>query len=147
MTQVAAVLAVLQGDTTLTDAATGGIHDWEDSLGLSRRNTPSAFVTATGVIKPCIVVRSVDEIPDGMLADDAAQMVSVREMVQLWFYQDRGFDVIDTMKSRAYTLLHAKRLTGTHHVTWQGDRRIPRDVELDANGTRSDYLIRLIRTG
>lgn len=141
MSALAAIKAILEADATLLATATGGVWDWDEAgrQGLSRTTTPAAF-DADGIIKPCVLLRARAEVPDYMLADDANQYVSVRQVIEAWLYQDAGYATIGTMKLRIYRLLHAQRLVGTFQVLWQGDAQPSRDLQLDASVERSDYL-------
>jgi len=143
MSALSAAKAILEADTTLLATATGGIFDYNETgrQGLSRTITPTAF-DSNGIIKSCILLKLRDAVPDGQLADDASQTVSLREMLEAWFYQDTGFDKIETMRDRVYVKLQAVQLTGTYGCWWAGDVRGARDTELDASVERSDYLVR-----
>lgn len=146
MSALAAAKAILEADATLLATATGGVWDYNETgrLGLNRELTPSAF--ADGIIKPTILLKSRSINPDYILADDANQYVSTREMLEAWLYQDTGYSAIDTMKQRIHVLLHAKQLSGTFSCRWDGDLRPPRDTDLDANVDRVDYEIRSKRS-
>ena len=142
MSALSAAKAILEADATLLATATGGIFDYTETgrQGLSRTITPTAF-DSNGIIKPCVLLKLRDAIPDGQLADDASQYVSVRQILEAWFYADSSFAAIETMRDRVFTLLHGKQLTGTFVVRWAGDVRGQRDIELDAFLERSDYLV------
>lgn len=141
MTTQTAIKAILAADSTLLATATGGVWDITATgrLGINRTSTPSAFDTY-GIIKPCVLVRMRSATPDYILADDANQYTSVREMIECWLYESDGIANIDIMKLRIYALLHAKQLAGTFAVRWQGDTSIMRDITRDVNILRSDYL-------
>jgi hypothetical protein len=142
MSALSAAKAILEADVTLLAAATGGIFDFDETgrLGLSRTTTPTAF-DATGIIKPCVLLKLRSSTPDFQLADDPTQYVSVREMLEAWFFSDNSYAAIETMRNRTYILLHGKQLAGTFVVRWAGDVRIPiRDMDLDSFVERSDYL-------
>lgn len=141
MTTLSAAFAILSADTTLLALATGGVWDINTAGadGIGRTNTPSAFDSALN-IKPCVLVKLRSTTPDYVLADDASQYVTAKEMIEVWLYQFRGIDQIDSMKLRIFALLHAKQLAGTFQVRWQFDTQPLRDVDLDAFVLRSDYL-------
>lgn len=150
MSILAAVKTLLEADATLLAAATGGIYDYgetgRDGISRTAAATSAAF-DSYGVIKPCILLKSRSETPDGMLADDAERMVSLREVIEAWFYEDSGYSNIDTMRARVYRLLHAAQVSGSVVVYWQGDSRFGvRDPDLDANVLRSEYSARVVRT-
>lgn len=142
------VKAILEADATLLATATGGVWDYDETgrMGLSRTITPAAFDSGKR-IKPCVLLKTRERVPDGELVEDANQLASYRQMLEVWLYEDTGYTNIDTMADRVYALLHGKQLTGTFHVVWTGDYRPgQRDLDLDANLQRSDYLIRATRS-
>jgi hypothetical protein len=144
---LSAAKAILEADATLLAMATGGVWDYDETgrLGLSRELTPGAF-DANGIIKPCVLVKSRSITPDYLLADDANQYVSAREMLECWLYEDTGYANIATMKSRLHILLHATQLNGTFSCRWAGDIQPPRDTDLDASVERVEFEIRSYRS-
>jgi hypothetical protein len=141
MSVLSAAKAILEADGTLLASATGGIWDYDETgrLGINRTTTPTAF-DSNGILKPCLLLKLRSSEPDGILADDANQYTSVREMIEVWFYEEGGYTNIETMRDRVHALLHAQQLTGTFQILWQGDLRNQRDIEIDANLERSEYL-------
>lgn len=140
--RVAAIKAVLEADATLLATATGGIFDWDETgrQGLSRTATPGAF-DSNQVIKPTVLVKLRSAVPDGQLADDASQYVSLREVIEIWLYADNSYSAIETMRDRVYVLLHGKQIDGSFVVRWVGDVRPGiRELDLDAFVERSDYM-------
>lgn len=149
MTVVGAAKTILEADTaTLVAAATGGIFDLDEAgrLGLNRTTTPG-IVDSNGILKPCVLLKSRSAVSDGILADDADQSHSLIEMLEVWFYEDDGYTVIDAMRDRVYTLLHAVQLTSTFICYWSGDIKQQRDEALDASMERSEFMVRRIRAG
>lgn len=147
MTVLANIKAILDADATLLVTATGGIWDFEETgrLGINRTTTAAAF-DANEIIKPCVLVKLRSEVPDLVLVDDASQYRSVIATYELWFYEDDGSALIDTMIARCYTLLHAVQVSGTFIVYWMGDAMLVRDDIIDANVNRSDYLATVRRS-
>ena len=148
MSTQSAIKARLEADATLVATATGGIYDFDETgrLGINRGNTPAAFDATTGVIKPTVLVRLRSRNPDFVLQDDTSQYQSVRDMVELWFYQDSGYTTIETMRDRCFALLHATQVTGAFAVRWAGDIRGQYDFELNASVERSDYQVNTRRS-
>ena len=146
MTTLSAAKALLEADATLLALATGGVWDWNETgrMGINRTNTAAAF-TSTGIIKPCILLKLRSSVPFGDIADDSAQVISLREMLEIWLYADNTFTAIESMRARVFTLLHGKQLTGTFVCRWAQDVYAQRDVEMDAFVERSDYAIILKR--
>ena len=148
MSILSTVKAILEADATLLATATGGVWDYDETgrMGLSRTATPAAFDSDLR-IKPCVLLKTRERVPDGALVDDAVQLISYRQILEVWLYEDMGYAHMDTMADRIYALLHGKRLSGTFHAAWAGEYRSgQRDLDLDANLERSDYLIRATRS-
>lgn len=141
MTALSAIKTVLEADATLLATATGGVWDYDetDRQGINRTTAPAAF-DANKVIKPCVLLVLRSATPDRALEDYDRQVASVREVVEVWLYQDKGYTAIETMGLRIYALLHLKTLPGTFQVSWQGFIRAGRDIGIDANLERNDYL-------
>lgn len=143
MSTVSAAKVILEADSTLLATATGGIYDFDETgrLGINRTNaaTSGAF-DSNKIIKPCVLLNLRSSNPDYMLADDANQYVSVREMVEIWLFENNGYSNIETMRLRIYALLHTKQLSGTFTIRWAGDFQRMHDMNLDANVLRCDYL-------
>lgn len=148
MSILSAAKALLEADSTLLSAATGGVFDFDETgrMGINRTANAAAF-TSVGIIKPCVLLKLRSSIPDYMLADDSNQYVSLRETIEAWFYQDGGFSSIETMRNRVYVLFHSKQFGGAWQCLWAGDVRFSvRDTDLDAFVERSDYTVRAKRS-
>jgi hypothetical protein len=148
MSALSAAKAILEADATLLATATGGVWDFDETkrLGLSRTTTPAAF--NNGIIKPAVLLKLRSDTPDNILADDANQYQSTREMLEVWLYEDAGFTAIATMSARVRVLLHAKQLAGTFMCYWAGSFRPGiRDDDLDANVERSDFVVHTKKSG
>lgn len=143
MTTLATLKTVLEADATLLATATGGVWSFDETgrLGLNRSNAAAAAAFTSGIIKPCVFLRAVTDTPFGDIADDAAQVVSMREVVSVMFYQDGGFTTIETMMARVFTLLHGKQFTGTFVCRHALDSGQLYDTDLDASVRRSDYAV------
>jgi hypothetical protein len=144
---VSIIKAILEADATLLATASGGIYDLDETkrMGLNRTNVAAAF-TDQGVIKPCLLVKGRKRAPDGGPNDPISQEATTRQVVELWFYQSDGYGSIETMKNRAYALLHEKQANGVFAIRWVGDIGQARDEDLEANVDRSDYEVRALRT-
>jgi hypothetical protein len=142
------IKAVLEADATLLALATGGVWSFDEtgSEGINRTLTPAAF-DANGILKPCVLVSARDANPGFNIADDSGQYMDVRQVVECYLFQFGGYATIESMAARCYVLLHAKMISGAGRVDWAGDRRLGRDLDLDGNVTRVDYLCVYIRSG
>lgn len=144
------IKAALAADTTLMAYLTGGI--WTPAtagrLGISRINTPSAYDSTTGLMKPCLLIKADAGAPDNGVMDDSTAHLSVRDVVRLWFYADgdAGYATIRNARARAYALLHGKALTGLYGLRWFGEVLEGHDPTLEnACFERDDYECRRIK--
>ncbi len=140
---------LLEADTgNLVLLATGGIWDWDETgrLGINRSNTltATAFDATTKIIKPCLLLKLRSSVPFGGLADDPAQIVSARDMLEVWAYQHSGYATIKSMLTRVYTLLQGKQLGG-FACRWAMDIQPTRDTDMDASVERADYAVVYLR--
>lgn len=137
---------LLEADATLLALATGGIWDWDETgrMGINRSNATTAAAFTSGIIKPCLLLKLRSSVPFGEIADDPAQLVSARDMLEVWAYQDGGYSTIKSMLARVYTLLQGKQLGG-FACRWAMDIQPTRDIEMDANVERADYAVVYLR--
>lgn len=133
--------AILEADATLLALATGGIYDWDETgrMGINRTNTPTAFTS--GIIKPCLLLKLASSVPFGGIADDPNKIVSVREMLEAWGYQDSGYATIKSMLDRVYTLLQGELLGGFACHFAQKVQPPGRDIEMDASVEYDRYAV------
>lgn len=137
--------AILEADTgafNLVALAEGGIWDWNETgrMGINRTNTLTAVAFSGGILQPCLLLKLRSGVPFGGIADDEATIVSARDMLEVWAYQDNSFLRIKPMLDRVYTLLQGKQLGG-FSCRWAMNIQPTRDTELDAFVERSDYAV------
>jgi len=139
---LSAAKALLEADATLLATATGGMWDFDETgrLGINRTTTPAAF-DANEILKPCVLLKLRSSEPNPLLQDEGARYSGVREMLEVWFYEDDGYSNIETIRDRVFSLLHAVQLSGTFMCLWAGDVRGPRDSDLNASVERSTYQV------
>ncbi len=139
--------AIWQGDATLLALATGGVWDWDATgrQGINRSNTLTAAAFNSGIIKPCLLFKLRSSVAFGGIADDPAQVVSARDMLEVWGYQHSGYATIKSMLARVYTLLQGKQLGG-FSCRWAMDLQPLRDTEMDASVERADYAVVYLRS-
>lgn len=124
------VKALLAADATFAAAATGGVYDRRD---INRTQTPAAYNSTTGELKPCaVVVMSTS-------AEIAHREVNGFEQTFffIYYYAPEGNDyaAIATMQARARALLHNQTLTIT-------DGRVHDKVEfVDSPGDLYDDVL------
>lgn len=147
MSSLSAAKTLLEADATLIALATGGVWDWDETgrMGINRSNTLTSAAFTNGIIKPCLLLKLRSSVPFGDIADDAAQVVSARDMLEVWAYQDAGYSTITSMLNRVYTLLQGKQVGG-FSCRWQFKAQPPRDIEMDANVERDDYAVVYLRS-
>jgi hypothetical protein len=152
MTIVDDIVTLLEADNGVGGVATlltGGIYTYNETgrLGISRKGTPGAYNTTTGIMKPCCVVKARGQNHDNGIWDDPAQSVSYRQVIELWFYDDgsAGFTAITSARNRAFTVIHGKMIGSSKLIArWAGHPiEDARDQELDyAAMMRADYDVR-----
>ncbi len=100
------IAALLAGDTALRALLSGGVYasGTVGRLGITRKTTPDAF-DADGYLKPCALVRQRALTPDGAVRDQIEQVLSAAQIVEVWLYQDTGYDAIDDAGIRVFALL------------------------------------------
>jgi hypothetical protein len=120
--------------------ATGGVHDAE-SLG--RNNLELDDITdGSPVVKPALFIRWSTEAPY------SSSVLKARSVfVELYFFQDQGYDVTVQMRHRAFELLHQQRVSFDdpegdylYAFRWAGDLTNMDDESLQgASMERSRY--------
>lgn len=117
------------GSTTLMAILTGGVHvsGTVGPLGITRETTPSAF-DANGWLKPCALVKQAGNIPTFDVQDHDSQLVSARQRVEIWLYQDRGYTAIDAAYALIYALFQGKPVGDTFEAVLVNDIDRQRDM-------------------
>lgn len=141
-TTLASAKTLLEADGTLTALATGGIYDWDETgrMGINRSNSATSAAFTSGIIKPCLLLKLRTSVPFGGIADDPGQIVTARDMLEVWAYQDNAYSTIKSMLARVYVLLQGKQVGG-FVCRWAMSVEPPRDIEMDANLQRDDYSV------
>lgn len=108
-------------DATLVATLTGGIYKRE-SVGMEgiTRGTQAAF-DANGYLLPCALVKQAPHVPDGQIYDEAAQIDSARQRIEIWLYEDRGYTAIDSAKARLKVLFKGHKFSNAAPILWLGD--------------------------
>jgi hypothetical protein len=140
------IKAVLAADGTFAGLMTGGIYAYEDTglLGFSRDSIPAAF-DSNGRVKPSCVVKVRAAIPDSQIRDEDAQLMSYRQVVEIWLYEALGYDTILAATVRAFALLHGKRIA-SRKLLWAGDLPTFFDEGMGFNSGRTDFQANGVRT-
>jgi hypothetical protein len=111
-----AVAALLLADTSLMATLTGGMFKsgTVGPAGITRETASAAFDT-NGYLKPCALVRQRGNIPDNVMRDEIAQVVSATQVVEVYVYADAtaDFSVVNTALGRIAQLLEGRAFTGS----------------------------------
>lgn len=115
------IKTLLDADVTLTALLTGGIYTNTtiSEIAVNRHTSPSAFQPGNlSFLRPLLIINQRVERPMGGLADSDTSYQSTYQIVELWYYNDRGagYATLDSAASRVYTLLNGERLTGAFDV-------------------------------
>lgn len=138
---------ILEADSTLLALATGGIYDFDETgrMGIGRNNAATSAAFVGGIIQPCLLLKLSSSVPFGDIADDSLKLVSVRDMLEVWGYQDNGYSIIKAMLDRSYTLLQGEQLGGAACRFAQKVQPALRDKEMDANVEYDRYAVVTIK--
>jgi hypothetical protein len=141
------IKALLAADGTLGATLTGGVYAYSADtrrLGITRDMSPSPFDPSTGFLRPCALVKARDQIPAGGLRDSDQQYASLRQVVEVWLYNDgdAGYTTLETARAQIYKDLEDVGLVGGGIVSWINDLNNIRDPELDlAAALRIDFVV------
>jgi hypothetical protein len=146
-----AVQILFEADTGaggIATLATGGIYTFEDTkrLGLSHIDTPNAW-DSNGILLPTIILKDRDQVRDNGILEDAGQVISFREVLETWYYEEgeAGYASIELMRNRAFKLLHGIKVSSCL-VRWVSNTLRRRDSALAyASMEKSDYEIRSLQ--
>lgn len=122
MSRESEVATYLRADVPLMAILLGGIYE-DGVIGVDgiRRGTGSPTADAfdeSGFLRPCALVRQRGEVPFGGLSDQKSKHASTSQVVEVYFYEDRGHTAIDLARQRTYELLQSHRLTATWGLIW-----------------------------
>lgn len=97
---------LLDADAPLNAILTGGIFVSEDVgvEGISRETTPGAY--SSGYLLPCALIRQRGEVVTQDAVEYDSLLISTRQIVEIWLYEDRGYTSIDSARARLMTLLN-----------------------------------------
>ena len=134
-----AVRDFLAADETLSGYLTGGIHAARE---ISRQGTPTAF-DANSELRPCGLLKVESVAPVGPYRHSA------RMVLTLYWYERSGYDSIEAMRERAYTLLHRQCVSPATGSCWEivhsGDVLDQEDQALGCSLAVSRYSATIMR--
>jgi hypothetical protein len=142
---------LMRADSILSAFLSGGIYT-DQGVGVEgiRRGegapTENAF-DDQGRLLPCALVHQRGLIPEGGVWDLEEKVAGTSQVVEIYFYQFRGHDLIDAAKERAYFVLIGQRLPRSYPIMWDYETSHIPDVGPIANSTtlRQDWRVVGIR--
>lgn len=111
--------ARMAADATLLAMLPGGVYQAKQLLqaGISRDNAQAtAAFDANGFLKTCSLVKEAAEIPDGVVRDGYAQLLSTVQRVETWFYKEGTHEALDLIKDRMINLFEGWPIDGGFEV-------------------------------
>lgn len=118
MSREADFYAILSADATLLATLQGGVYKRESVgiEGITRKTTPNAF--ENGLLRPCALIAERVTVPDGVVKDLMARVISTRVVVEIYLYCDAnaGYGFLDTAGNRLYALLQGAQLARSFEV-------------------------------
>lgn len=101
---------------------TGGVYVYEElpPEGITRETVPAAF-DANGYLLPIAVVKARMLVADGEVEDLVDQDASTRQVLEIWLYQDRLYDKIDSVLPLLKALFHGHKFNDSFPVEWAGN--------------------------
>lgn len=129
------VKAAIDANAPLTALLTGGVHLAGE---LSRQGTAAAF-DANGEIRPCALVKSSTDNPDG------PDQFASREVIHIFLYQRDSYDTIDQVLPLLFSLLHRQKIGAASDAVWEtrwiGDVRDQEDQALSCSLSLSRFEV------
>jgi hypothetical protein len=110
----------MRDDATMMSYLLGGVYtpDELELVGedrITQDSAPDAF-DDMGFLLPCALVVHQTQVPDGIIEDNDNQLISIAQRVEIWYYQDKGYSVIDLALERGRQLFQGYQFSGTYPV-------------------------------
>ena len=141
----------LRDDATLLALLPGGIYtDRELGIGGLRRDADSpsaAAFDADGRLLATAVVRQRASEPYIGIRDEDDRFIAMALVIEVYFYEHRGRDDIESAKDRTLTVMEGQRLPGTYPVAYIGESTFFYDAGPVANSNvaRQDWEVTYIK--
>lgn len=143
---------VLLADATMVSLLPGGIYTSQE-IGVEgiRRGEDSptnAAFDENGYLLGCAVVRQRDVNSYGAnLRSHKDKLNIIGQMVEVYYYEYRGHDIIEPAKARAYQVLEGLRLEDSYPLMWSYETTHVYDVGpvMNSSTLRQDWLVVSIR--
>jgi hypothetical protein len=145
MSAVDDIYDVLADDDDFVEALDGGVYLYKElpANGISHQSLPDAYDTGKK-LKPLCVVKGRAVTPTNLIGDPDAQTTSTRQVVELWFYDDKaaGWVDIEAAADLAYGLLQERPTSGVFNIKLVNEVNEERVLEMnDACMLRRDYEV------
>lgn len=131
-------------DGTLMAILDGGVYK-AGTVGLEgiTRETAAGAFDANGYLEPAALVRQRGNVPDNVVRDGMAQKTSAVQVVEIYIYQDSGYDQIDLAVARIYALLEGWQPTASFPVELVNmiDRQRDTGALAGASLARMDFAV------
>lgn len=122
MTREAEIKAIFMADPEMRSILTGGVYT-EQEVGVEgiRRGegtpTENAF-DERGQIKPTALIREGNVLPYGNVRIPKEKYTAISQVVSIFFFQMRGWEIVEAAKIRSYELLEGVRLDESYPIWW-----------------------------
>lgn len=139
----ALVSALLPGGVyTYTETSVEGFRRGDDSL------TGSAF-DANGDLLTCALVKQRALMPLSTVRNPTQKFAATRQVVEIYYYENRGYEEIELAKAQVYTLLEGARLSDSYPMHWDYETAPVPDMGPIQFSTvlRQDWIITSVRRG
>lgn len=140
--------AIMVADATLMAILTGGVYtvDEVSREGITRETNPGAFGT-DGFLLPCALVSVRSARPNQAIRDEASTLTSADIVVEIYNYEDQGYENIDAAQARQFTLFQGSMINGSYPVSWINTTPRARDTGPlgGASVQRQDWLTPILR--
>lgn len=145
------VAEALRADATLMAILLGGVYT-EEEVGVEgiRRGDSSPTADAFdqgGILQPCAVVRHHSPFPSDEVRDEDEGMMSVQQVISVFYYQFRGHLIVDSAKDRGYSVLQGFKPENTTRLSFLFETDAIADMGPVANSTvlRQDWQTFYVR--
>lgn len=144
------IQTTLEADVTLMAILTGGVFVSSEMgpYGFTRDTGAAAFDSTTGLIKPCLYIKTRSNQDDDGINDGGSTTQSTRQINELYFYDDEhtGYAVIRSARSRVKALLHNKEIGTIYGLRRFNKVETAHDPTLNAALERDDYECRVLES-
>lgn len=145
---------LMKADATLVSLLPGGIYS-DEEIGIEgfhrgesdpldpRYSSTALAYDEDGYLKACALVRQLGEVVVPRTQDLGGGFEALSQTVQVYYYQDRGHDLIDAAKTRGKAVLFNKRLGKSYPIWCDNESPYLYDAGANSNTTtvRQDWKV------